>query len=100
MAGGAGLNSSVLGDSPSVSPGPSGVGGQADLSNSPGGKNKNYMISHRHKRYLLAWFYVEPMSSGEDGTSSGGKTIKKQFSKLENPFRQSQNTMPWLKSHK
>jgi hypothetical protein len=96
MAGAGGLNSSVLGDSPSVSPGPNGAG-QADLSNSPG-KNKNQLASHRHKRYLLAWFYVEPMS--EEGTSPGGKTMKKQFSKLENPFRQSQNTMPWLKSHK
>jgi hypothetical protein len=36
----------------------------------------------------------------EEGASAGGKTMKKQFSKLENPFRQSQNTMPWLKSHK
>jgi hypothetical protein len=47
---------------------------------------------------MLAWFYVEPMS--EEGASNGSKTMKKQFSKLENPFRQSQNTMPWLKSHK
>jgi hypothetical protein len=48
--------------------------------------------------YLLALFYIVPIS--EEGASAGGKTMKKQFSKLENPFRQSQNTMPWLKSHK
>jgi hypothetical protein len=43
------------------------------------------MASHRHKRFLLAWLYLEPMT--EENSSPGSKTLKKQFSKMDNPFR-------------
>jgi hypothetical protein len=83
MAGGGGLNSSVLGESPSASPNPH--GGSPEPTNSPA-KNKNMLTSHRHKRYPLNWLYSEPMT---DDNNSPSKTLKKHFSKLENPFRQS-----------
>ena len=95
MAGG-GLNSSVIGDSPSVSPNPH--GSSPDPQNSPS-KNKNIPVSHRHKRFVLGWLYTEPMTTDET-SASPSKTLKKQFSKLDNPFRQSQSNMPWIKSHK
>ncbi len=59
-----------------------------EVSNSPSKYNKQ-LPSQRHKRMVLNWLYTEPMRD-EQQVVTPNKTLKKQFSKLENPFRQSQ----------